>query len=385
MAKKKILIFIDWYLPGFKAGGPIKSISALISHFKEEYDFLIITTDSDFGESLSYTSVPSDEWVEISDSVKVYYCSKNHLNRKKLLSVVDSINFDKVYLNSFFSFYFSIYPLLLKKKGKLKEPIILAPRGMLGDGALQIKSFKKKTFIFLSKLLSLHKKITWHATSQEECKEIVAVFGTNAKIIIASNLQNKNDSVLIAPPIAQKREGETKLFYLSRISEKKNLLFALDILNQLKTNVKIVFDIIGPVEDAVYWNKCLEKIKKLPASIQVNFVGALPNSQIADKIKDAHFLFLPTLNENYGHVIVESWMNGKPVIISNQTPWRNLKVQNIGWDLSLNNPEKFLSVIIECLAMNQQNYDTVSKTAFDYAIKHIDNPHTIQQNRLLFQ
>jgi len=32
--KKKILVFIDWYLPGYKAGGPVRSM-ANISIWKQ--------------------------------------------------------------------------------------------------------------------------------------------------------------------------------------------------------------------------------------------------------------------------------------------------------------------------------------------------------------
>ena len=47
MEKKKILVFIDWYLPGFRAGGPIRSCANLISHLSDEFDFNIVTTDTD--------------------------------------------------------------------------------------------------------------------------------------------------------------------------------------------------------------------------------------------------------------------------------------------------------------------------------------------------
>ena len=46
MSKKKILVFVDWYLPGFKAGGPIRSCANLISHFSNEYDFFVLWTSA---------------------------------------------------------------------------------------------------------------------------------------------------------------------------------------------------------------------------------------------------------------------------------------------------------------------------------------------------
>ena len=43
MQKKKILVFIDWYLPGYRAGGPIQSIANLVNHLDDELDISIVT------------------------------------------------------------------------------------------------------------------------------------------------------------------------------------------------------------------------------------------------------------------------------------------------------------------------------------------------------
>jgi hypothetical protein len=34
MTKKKILVFVDWYLPGYKAGGQIRSVASMVGHLK---------------------------------------------------------------------------------------------------------------------------------------------------------------------------------------------------------------------------------------------------------------------------------------------------------------------------------------------------------------
>ena len=59
MSKKKILIFIDWYLPGYKAGGPIQSVANLVANLKEEFEFSIVTRDTDYCEKLPYHLGPA--------------------------------------------------------------------------------------------------------------------------------------------------------------------------------------------------------------------------------------------------------------------------------------------------------------------------------------
>ena len=56
-------------------------------------------------------------------------------------------------------------------------------------------------------------------------------------------------------------------------------------------------------------------------------------------------MILPTFNENYGHVILESLTAGCPVIISDQTHWLTLSEKKAGWDLSLSDQQQFVDVI----------------------------------------
>ena len=39
MKNKKVLICIDWFLPAYKAGGPIQSISNMVNHLKNHIEF----------------------------------------------------------------------------------------------------------------------------------------------------------------------------------------------------------------------------------------------------------------------------------------------------------------------------------------------------------
>ena len=48
----KIVVFIDWYKPAYKAGGPISSIYNLIELLGDEMEFYVVTSDS----CLLYTS-----------------------------------------------------------------------------------------------------------------------------------------------------------------------------------------------------------------------------------------------------------------------------------------------------------------------------------------
>src|SRR6185437_3117464 len=167
-------------------------------------------------------------------------------------------------------------------------------------------------------------------------------------------------SNLILPPTKNrtnysKEINELKICFVSRIAQKKNLLFALQVLQTIN-NGKIIFNIYGPAEDATYYTQCVELAKKLPNNIVINFKGDLQGDKVENALKNYHLFFLPTLNENFGHAIVEAMLNGCIPLISDATPWRNLQAQNIGWDISLNEKEKFAAAINEVLKVEQAEF-----------------------------
>jgi glycosyltransferase involved in cell wall biosynthesis len=378
--KKNILVLSDWYLPAYKAGGPVKSLAALTHHLKNDFNFFILTSNKD---AFSKTPLPvkADEWITGTNGERIYYLGDEKITMAKLAEVIAGIEFDLIYLNSFFSKYFSIYPLLLKKQGKIKKPVVLAPRGMLGEGALSLKSKKKNLFINLSKLSGIHKNVVWHATSAQEAEEIKKTFGSSAQIHLASNL--------ILPPAKKRTDytknvGELKMCFISRISKKKNLLFALEILKSVNSG-KIIFDVYGPAEDFAYNQDCVNFAKHLPKNIRVNFKGDLQAPEVENVLKQNHLFFLPTLNENFGHAIVESMLNGCIPLLSDQTPWKNLKNNGLGWDLPLGDKTAFIAAINEAVLMDETAFKAQSAKNQEFAIGNSINPAHIEAYRSLFK
>jgi glycosyltransferase involved in cell wall biosynthesis len=117
----------------------------------------------------------------------------------------------------------------------------------------------------------------------------------------------------------------------------------------------------------------------------VNYKGGVKSEEVSSIISAYHFLILPTFNENYGHVIVESFSNGKPVIISDQTPWRGLEDKRVGWDIPLNNISKFEQVLRECISMDAEEYMSMSSNALGYAEKYCNSENSVQQMQQMFK
>lgn len=374
-----ILLFIDWFLPAYKAGGPIQSAHNIVQQLSDSFNFYIVTSNSDIDGVLNLPDITLNTWIA-KDNYHIIYLDKAHQNKKMYQQLFQERKYAAIYFNSLFSKNFTLLPLRLFRKKD--TPLILAPRGMLGQGALSIKPVKKQLFLQAFKLAGWHKRVTWHATAETEKQEIQKHFGKNVKIHLASNLSKKPKSELVAKV---KQENKLQLFFLSRISYKKNLLTAIKALTAVSAEYDIKFTIIGPAEEQDYWAQCRKAIAQLPKNIKVSVPGAVPNHKLQDILQDQHVLLLPTRHENFGHVIVESWQNGCPVIISNQTPWQDLENNQLGVVLPLNDEKAFTQHIENFAAMNQTEFNKWSKSAHNKGLDIANDPEIIEKYQELFK
>ena len=376
--KKKILILNGWFLPGFKGGGPVQSCNNLIQNLHDEFDFYVLTSDRDLKDKEPYKNVKINEWNKLYNA-NVYYLSPDKQNFKGIKEIINSIDFDAMYLNNYFNFKFTITPLLLKKFHKIKNiRTILAVRGDFTAGC-ETKKIKKYTFIFVSKILGIYNNILWHATNENEKKDILKKF-PKANIVVIPNLKEKYVEKKLS---IIKKENELKLVFISRIAPIKNIKYALNVLNSIKSG-KVIFDIYGPIEDEKYWNDCKDVINGLPSNVTVNYKGELQHDQIASTYQKYHVCFYTTLGENFGHAIVEAMMNNCICLISKGvTPWDGY-IYKLHLGSELNNKDGFINDINKLLKMNQKEFEGLVKLNNDFIKNNNDDKIEIDKYNILF-
>ena len=380
-SKSVILTFVRFYLPGYKSGGPVRTIANMVEHLGDDFEFKIVTLDRDATDDQAYFGVKADQWNEVGKA-KVYYLSPENRTFPRIAKLIINTEHNLLYLNSFFDPHFSVFPLLARKLNKLPDrPVILAPRGEFSEGAVGLKIWKKRPFLKISKIFGLYNNITWQASSDYEKADIRRVLGNVAeRIVVAPNLTKQ---IEVNKSTIQKKitNRPLRIVFLSRVAKKKNLLFALKVLNKLK--VPIELDIYGIISDETYWQKCIQAIKELPAEIKVNYHGAIPHEQVNNLLFEYDLLFLPTLGENFGHVIYEALSVGLPVLISDKTPWRNLVKEGVGWDLPLDDKDNYVDAINQFANLNILEREKISRQAIQYA-ERISSNDNIEKNKLLF-
>ncbi|HEX6879636.1 MAG TPA: glycosyltransferase family 4 protein [Terriglobales bacterium] len=382
MTKPKILVLLGCYLPGFRSGGPVRTISAMVEALAPHFDVRIITLNHDSGSSDIYDSVRTGAWNQVG-SAQVYYIPRWSLSAVRALARETAP--DIIYMNGFFATS-SIYGLVARRLGLLpKVPVVLATRGDLALGALGLKAPKKRLFKQAAKLLGLYRGLRWHASSDLERSEMlaqVAAFGVrDSDIGVAPDLGFGYGSGRNVRP--EKKPGEVRFVTLGRITRMKNLPFALERMAELKGIVS--FDIFGPNEDKELWSECEKRISRLPGNVEVRYHGAIDPADVLGAMSERHFFVLPTLGENYGHVIIEAAASGCPVVISDRTQWSSLDAERAGWDIPLEKPAEWNAVLQRCVEMDGDEYRLMSERAEAFGNLVMNSRANVEANIQLFR
>ena len=378
-ARPTILIICDYYLPGFESGGAVRTLANMVERLGYRFDFRIITRDHDGSAVLtSYSTVRIDEWNQVGNA-HVYYLSKDQIRAQKLKRLIVEVNPDAVYLNSFFARLTILFLVLLKFRRIAKKPVVMAPEGEFSLGALSLRASKKRAYIAAAKAILLSSNFTWKAASESEKTEIINVLGNKLDIHVAPNMPPR----MIFPDFdqsekPQKKSGSARMIFLSRFMRKKNFNWLLEHLGPIDGQIE--FDIYGTLEEDDYWAECQRLASKLPTNIKIVSKGPIAHEKVSETLAKYDFFILPTLGENFGHVFIEAFASGLPVITSDRTPWRDLTRKGIGWDIPLENPTEWTRVIGRCVAMDDSEYQRMSRNARSFAVDWLSDPEIERTN-----
>lgn len=293
---------------------------------------------------------------------KKYQLSKNHeVNFGNLISFIfskkiyNSIREADVVLVS--SFFFSLNILVFFLCKVFRKPIIISPRGEFFESAIQRK--KKIKLLFRKLLISMASdNLSFHATSIPEKK------------IIESNLIKENFNVYIIPnsikpsiPLNLKKKNQ--ILFIGRINPIKNIECIIKVIPYCNCNLVILGRAIDTYEIS-YKKTLVSLIEKLEISEKVSFLGHIEGNEKNKIISESKALILPSKSENFGNVVIESLVEGTPVIASKGTPWEELDENRCGFHIDTNNIN-LLKLKIEKIINNDEIHEKFYENSIAYA------------------
>ncbi|MFN3405708.1 MAG: glycosyltransferase [Cytophagaceae bacterium] len=331
----KISLIIPSFFPATVYGGPIYSTLYTSKELaKLNHQIFVSTTNSNFNSRLN---VPVNKFIELENNLYVKYYNETFVNRFSAALYVninrDIKNVDIVHLQAIFN---TPTPIALFWANFYNKPLLLSPRGALGDWVMNHGIKFKSTWISLL-IKPFSDRIYWHATSEQEKTEIQSHF-PEAKVFIVPNGLNiqefspfrKFSKVDFIKKYARiEANPDHIIISMGRLQKKKGF----DILIKAFSEILIKFNnsylfIAG--QDEGEKEALLKLIHQLRLSNRVFLIGELTGSDKIEFLGNADLFVLPSHNENFGNVYAESLASGTPIVASLYTPWKEVENYNCG-------------------------------------------------------
>ncbi len=361
---KTIYIFTDWYTPAYKAGGPIQSVYNLASLLSKSFKVRIVTRISDYGSNEPFEGVIPNQWNTLGSGHEVMYLSSHEVNYGNIRKICFSAKNDTILINGIFSFYFSILPLFFSGYYNTHK-IFVAVRGMLHQSALAIKPLKKQIFLAFARGFGLYKKTTLLSTSEYENEEIKKCLG-NTPVAYAPNIPVQPiDVSQIENKKFKDENGCLRVLFIGRISPEKNPLGLVKALGLIDYRITVLF--VGSSIDGSYQMSFENELMKLSERVKYEWVKELPHHEIQKLFDRFDLMVLPSFGENFGHAIFESFANGTPVVIGNNTPWKNIESQKAGFEVNPENAGELAAVITRFYDMSAAEFKIWQSGALETA------------------
>jgi len=324
----KINLIIPSFYPAVIYGGPIFSTLHTCKELSKinDTEVYVSTTNANMNNRLD---VETNRFIELEKNLFVKYYNDTIINKISiplLLNVWrDMKSCDVIHLQAMFS---TPTPIVLFYNLFLKKPLLLSPRGSLASWI--IARGKKNKLRWLNYCIKpFYKKISFHATAQQEKDEILTYF-PNAKVFIVPNgIDLKEYSVInrLSKKEYMKKyanlniEPEYIIISMGRLHAKKGFDILINAFNELDKKFKNSVLLIAG-DDETEGKNLKAQIKELNLENRVFLIGSVSNQDKIDFLANADLFVLPSHNENFGNVYLESLAAGTPIIASTNTPWQ---------------------------------------------------------------
>jgi glycosyltransferase involved in cell wall biosynthesis len=358
--KLNILIVSGFYYP-YNNGGPSNTSYWMAKALGAQgYNVKVVALHHN-------DSVPADEWIDTSYGSVIYvsYRNVNLAFKYVTLAIKQVAEADIIHLNSLFaptSFLIGLATILKRKR------IFWSPRGELSRHALQYTSARKK--LQLKILKQFKSRIHFHATAEQENRDIQLLFGNTVTIATIPNLIELHSPV--------ERNPLPYFLFLGRIHPIKGLSNLIASLGDSNLFSQSSFTLKIAGFENRYSAELQRQLEAMGLTDKVAFIGHFDGDRKSELYANAYYLVLPSDSENFGNVVVESLAQGTPVIASTGTPWESLTLRNAGYWVD-NSVESLKEVIDLTLALPGAEYEAQRINARQLVEEQFDIRHGINK------
>ena len=345
-------------------------------------------SDAGYSPSLCSSDASMERKLEKAQLEDLYLGTKISLYRAQVfkrwgfgLGAVNLIwhlcrNVDVVYINGIATWPCTLSALFAMW---LNRPYVVALRGgMMKDHINLIKKQKPFKWIFYKLLtfpLLKNAKVV-HVASEREAKDLKGALQEITTVVIPNGVEVKNNWSV------QKICKPMKLCYVGRISREKGINRFIRIWLGVKQKDEVL--VIAGTGAGSYFKEFLSLVHSCNGSVM--YLGEIEAYEVQDLIVNSNFLVLPSgienggERENFGNVVAEALVEGRPVLISRGLAWDHLVKIDAGIFFSKREESIVAALnIAKKIYSDHVQYRKMCKAARSYAETEMDVEYTSQK------
>ncbi|HEX8547945.1 MAG TPA: glycosyltransferase [Cytophagaceae bacterium] len=330
----KIIQINASYKPAFIYGGPTMSVSKLSEVLASQgIDLNVLTTcangdqelDVVLGQKIILDQVPVTYYKRLTKdhthfSPALYLALWNRLKTERRNTANNDI---LIHVHTWWNLVSVICCMISVFK---KVPVVLSPRG-----TLSAYSFGNRNNLFKNIIFKITKPLLnrchVHVTSENERKAIISLLQPKTVTVIPNLVSlPANETLNLRKDI---NEEEFKLLFFSRIEEKKGLEMLFSALATKQLNYQLT---IAGSGDSKYIGQLKNLAKSLDIHGRISWIGQQPAEYKFSIMADHDLMVLPSYDENFANVVIESLATGTAVLVTENVGLSDYVLKNdFGW------------------------------------------------------
>lgn len=302
------------------------------------------------------------------ENCTVHYIDKQlwrlHSARRQFMKILEEAQPDVVHVNSCWEPLCSLTVFWAKRKG---YSVILTPHGMLEPWVIARNHWTKKVPAMICYQRRALKKVdALVATSDKEQTDLLKA-GYNQSVVLVPNGIDV-DGV----EIRKSWSPTHTILYMGLLRPNKGAGILLEAAGLIKEHLKGYKLIIAGPDNEGYLASLRKQATLLGLDGIVDFPGGVYGDHKWELYRNADFFVLPTLNENFGIVIAESYLSGTPVITCKGAPWSVISDLSMGWWVD-RTAKDVAKAMTDAMKRQPADMEEMGRRGRDYVIKNFSS------------
>ncbi|MCH8164886.1 MAG: glycosyltransferase [Planctomycetes bacterium] len=270
-------------------------------------------------------------------------------------------------------------------------PYFISLHGMLDDWCMGRKAFKKRLYLALGGRRFLERAAAVHCTAQAEREQSWKWYPRGRPIVVPLIFDLSEYEHLPGPAVARRKfawafpdDNDPVVLFLSRLHPKKRVELLIEAAMQLHDDGLTFTLLIAGTGEPQYEQSLRALVELKQLSARIAFLGFVSGRNKVSLYQASDVFVLPTSQENWGFVLLESLACATPVITTKGVDiWPEL--QSSGGAAIVEPTSQAMASALSVIVRDQSNREKMGQQGRAWVLETLAVDHVAERYELLYR